>query len=56
MKVTMWNWWCPKCRAWVASCELDDRRVHRECQTKAQWRHAIHWCEQSPEPEPQTNA
>ena len=31
------NWWCPKCRKWLPSCDLDATERHRKCQTKAEW-------------------
>lgn len=32
------NWWCSKCKIWLASCDLDRTERHRKCQVKAEWR------------------
>lgn len=31
------NWWCSKCRMWVASVDTDLAQRHRKCQTRCQW-------------------
>ena len=32
------NWWCPKCKEWLASCDIDLAQRHRECYAKVEWR------------------
>ena len=41
------NWWCVKCRAWLASCDIDAAQRHRECGTRCEWReYRIEWAEE----------
>lgn len=38
MNARLRNFWCPCCREWLASLEVDRKRVHIECGTVAEWR------------------
>ena len=37
MIVELLNWWCPECRDWVASDDMNEANRHRECKTKCEW-------------------
>lgn len=36
----LFNWWCPACKMWLPTHEqeMDERRRHIKCKTKAVWR------------------
>lgn len=37
MSMMLRNWWCPRCRQWLASEDIAKYR-HIVCGTKCQWR------------------
>ena len=40
------NWWCPECKTWLASEDMNEARRHKTCNTKAQWKE-YRVCEES---------
>ena len=36
--VSLRNWWCARCRAWIASCDMYEDRTCRVCGKKCEWR------------------
>lgn len=38
MNAKLRNFWCPACERWLASLEVDRKRVHIGCGAVAEWR------------------